>query len=52
LSAATLEGLEEAQRDAMLGERLYALISQVEGQERAGKITGIAAWPEWPWPSW
>ena len=40
ISAAQLEGVEEEARDAMLGERLYALICHVDGP-RAGKITGM-----------
>ena len=35
LSAASLEGVEEAQRDALLGERLYALLSATHAAEQA-----------------
>ena len=40
ISAAQLVGLEQEARDAMLGERLYALVCHVD-RPRAGKITGM-----------
>ena len=41
LSAAQLEGVEEGQRDAMLGERLYALLMATHAAPVAGKVTGM-----------
>ena len=41
LSAASLEGVDEAQRDSLLGERLYALLSATHAAPQAGKITGM-----------
>ena len=35
LSAASLEGVDEAQRDSLLGERLYALLSATHAAPQA-----------------
>ena len=40
LSAAHLEGVAEEARDAMLGERVYALVYPLAPEE-AGKVTGM-----------